>query len=137
MFILDTNILSEARRARKRRASPELLEWLASVPLLQVYISAITLFELKQGVLLAARSDPPKAAALNSWLVGSVLRAFGDRVLPVDAEVATAAAELHVPNPASFRDSLIGATAIVHQMSIVTRNVHDFERFKGVQVINP
>jgi hypothetical protein len=81
--------------------------------------------------------DPPKGEVLREWLNDSVLDAFSDRILDVDSQVAVKAAELHVPDPAPFRDALIGATAIVHGMAVVTRNAKDFERFSGLALIDP
>ena len=88
-------------------------------------------------MLLAERSDPVKGAVLRRWLDTSVAAAFDTRILAVDVAVAKRAASLHVPDPAPFRDALIGATALVHGMAVVTRNSKDFERFKGLDVVNP
>lgn len=93
--------------------------------------------ELEHGVLLAERADPPRGAILRTWLDESVARAFDTRVLPVNEAVARRAAALHVPNPAPFRDALIGATALVNRMTMVTRNTKDFDRFEGLDVLNP
>ena len=83
------------------------------------------------------RSDPAQGAVLRSWLDESVAAAFAERVLAVDEDVARRAAALHVPDPAPFRDALIGATALAHHMTVVTRNVLDFERFNSLEVVNP
>jgi predicted nucleic acid-binding protein len=88
-------------------------------------------------VLLAERRDPAQGVVLREWLDTSVATAFADRLLAVDEAVARRAAVLHVPNPAPFRDALIAATAQVHDMTVVTRNVDDFVRFDRVGVINP
>lgn len=88
-------------------------------------------------MLLAERADPKTGAVLRQWLDGSVAAAFNDRILPVDEAVARRAAALQVPDPAPFRDALIGATALVHHMAVVTRNIGDFERFATLEVINP
>ena len=101
------------------------------------FVSAITIHELEHGVLLAERSDPRSGAILRSWLDQGVPRAFHGRVLPVDETVARRAAALHVPDPAPFRDALIGATALVHRMTVVTRDVKDFERFDDLDLLNP
>jgi predicted nucleic acid-binding protein len=78
-----------------------------------------------------------QGAVLRQWLDVSVARAFAGRVLPVDESVARRAAGLHVPDPAPFRDALIGATALVHGLAMVTRNLRDFERFRGLRVVDP
>ena len=88
------------------------------------------------GVLLAERRDPSQGAHLRDWLTRQVLPAFSGRLIPVDAAVAQCSARLHVPNPRPFRDSLIAATALVHQMIVVTRNVADFESL-GLRLLNP
>jgi predicted nucleic acid-binding protein len=137
MFVLDTNVVWESRKVRSGRANRGVESWVRSVPAAGMFVSAITIHELEHGVLLAERSDPKRGAVLREWLDGSVLTAFTDRVLPVDEAVARQAARLHVPDPAPFRDALIGATALIHHMTIVTRNVHDFERFGDLEVLNP
>jgi toxin FitB len=137
MFVVDTNVVSELRKARSGKANPGVGAWIATVPAAQLFVSVITIHELEYGVLLAERSDPRQGALLREWLDRSIPQAFGDRVLPVDEAVARRAADLHVPNPVPFRDSLIGATALVHRMAVVTRNVSDFQRFAGLAVVNP
>ena len=111
--------------------------WASGVGPAQMFVSSITIHELEHGVLLVERADPDQGAVLRRWLDRSVASAFADRVLPVDEAVARRAAGLHVPDPAPFRDALIGATALVHRMTMVTRNVKDFERFEGLVVVNP
>jgi predicted nucleic acid-binding protein len=101
------------------------------------YMSAITIHELEHGVLLLERSDPDQGAVLRAWLDRSVTAAFADRVLAVDDPVARRAALLHVLDSAPFRDALIGGTALTHGMTVVTRNVKDFTRFEGLDVLNP
>lgn len=137
MFILDTNVVSELRKARTGRANPGVSAWASALPAVHLYLSVISLHELEHGVLLAERADPEKGEVLRTWLDGSVIPAFTRRVLPVDDEVAVRAAALHIPDPASFRDALIGATALVHGMTVVTRNVADFQRFESLHVLNP
>lgn len=137
MFVLDTDIVSELRKVRAGKANQGVADWASGTPSGQLFLSAITVHELAYGVLLAERSDPDQGAVLRRWLDVSVASAFDQRVLAVDETVARRAAALHVPDPASFRDSLIGATALVHQMQIVTRNVKDFARFGDLDVVNP
>ena len=137
MFVLDTNVVSELRKVRAGKANRGVADWASEVPAAQMFLSSITIHELEHGVLLAERSDPDRGAVLRTWLDQSVASAFGTRVLPVDEQVARRAAALHVPDPAPFRDALIGATALVHQMAVVTRNVKDFERFGDLDVVNP
>jgi len=137
MFVLDTNIVSELRKVRSGKANPGVATWAEQVPSAQLFISTITIHELEHGVLLMERSDPAQGALLRAWLDQSVAAAFKSRVLPVDERVARRSAALHVPDPAPFRDALIGATALVHDMTVVTRDLKDFERFDDLDVINP
>ena len=137
MFLLDTNVVSELRKAKARKANPGVTSWAEGVPAAFLFLSVISLHELEHGVLLTERRDPAQGQVLRQWLDGSVAAAFADRFLPVDERVARQAAALHVPDPAPFRDALIAATALVHSMSVVTRDVSDFSRFPGVEVHNP
>lgn len=137
MFLLDTNVVSELRKVRSGKADPQVAGWASGVASGQMFVSAITIHELEHGVLLAERADPARGRVLRSWLDGSVTAAFSDRILPVDEQVARRAAALHVPDPAPFRDALIGATALVHRMAVATRNVRDFDRFDELEVVNP
>jgi len=143
MFVLDTNVVSELRKVRSGKANRGLADWASSVPSSWLFLSSIVVHELEHGVLLAERSDPVKGAVLRRWLETSVAAAFDTRILAVDVAVAKRAASvalntsLHVPDPAPFRDALIGATALVHGMAVVTRNSKDFERFKGLDIVNP
>ncbi len=137
MFVLDTNIVSELRKVRSGKANPGVAAWAEQVPSVELFISAITIHELEHGVLLMERSDPAQGALLRAWLDQSVAAAFKSRVLPVDERIARRAAALHVPAPAPFRDALIGATALVHDMTVVTRDLKDFQRFDELDVINP
>ena len=137
MYILDTNVVSELRKVRSGKANHGLAEWVSQIPSAELFVSAITIHELEHGVLLMERSDPDQGAVLRAWLDQSVAAAFAERVLPVDERVARRAAALHVPDPAPFRDALIGATALTHGMTVVTRDLKDFERFAALDVINP
>lgn len=137
MFLVDTNVVSELRKVRSGKAAAAVADWAAELPAARLFISVITLHELEHGVLLAERADPAQGRVLRAWLDESVPAAFAERILPVDEAVARRAAGLHVPDPAPFRDALIGATALVHGMTVATRNVRDFERFAGLVVIDP
>lgn len=136
-FVLDTNVVSELRKVRSGKANPGVAAWAQKVRSVELFISAITIQELEHGVLLMERSDPTQGAMLREWLDQSVTAAFKNRVIAVDERVARSAAALHVPDPAPFRDALIGATALVHEMTVVTRDLKDFTRFDGVDVLNP
>lgn len=133
-FILDTNVVSELRKGRK--ADENVLRWVDGVPAGSLYLSAVSVLELEMGVLRKRRSDESQGDLLRTWMDQHVLRAFHGRVLPVDTTVALQCARLHVPDPKSERDALIAATALVHQMTVVTRNTRDFGA-TGVDLLNP
>lgn len=136
MFILDTNVVSELRKVRSGKADPNVARWAESANAADLYISVVTIQELDIGVLLVERRDPKQGALLRAWLSGHVLPAFTHRILPVDMAVAQRSAKLHVPNPQPLRDCLIAATALVHGMTVVTRNVGDFVA-SGVGILDP
>lgn len=102
-----------------------------------MFISVVTIHELEHAVLLAERADAAKGRLLRAWLDTSVTAAFAERIIPVDEPVARRAAAFHVPDPAPFRDALIGATALVHGLTVATRNTRDFDRFAGLDIVNP
>jgi predicted nucleic acid-binding protein len=136
MYLLDTNVVSELRPSRSHRPHAQVAAWAASVGTEQLFLSAIVLLELQIGVLRKERTDPVQARVLRKWLEEHVLPTFASRVLPVDTGVARRCAALMVPDPRSYRDALIAATALVHGMTVVTRNVGDFEA-TGVKLLNP
>jgi predicted nucleic acid-binding protein len=136
MFILDTNVVAELRKIRLGRADPYVAEWADSVDAGSLHLSAISVIELEIGILQLERKDPRQGAVLRTWLDMLVLPEFYGRIFPVDTAVAQRCAGLHVPDPRAERDALIAATALVHGMTVVTRNFADFEP-TGALVINP
>ncbi|KRG87581.1 twitching motility protein PilT [Stenotrophomonas daejeonensis] len=136
MYLLDTNVISESYKALRGRADPSVAAWLADVALAHCAISSLTLMELEIGVLRMQRRDAAQGALLRAWLEQRVIPEFSGRVLAVDAGVALRCARLHVPDPASERDALLAATALVHGLTVVTRNVADFAA-TGVPLFNP
>lgn len=136
MFLLDTNVVSELRKARAGRADKNVAAWAASASAASMFVSVITIQELEIGVLRAERRDQPQGEVLRRWLEEQVLPAFGERIIPVDAAVARRSAVLHVPDPRAVRDALIAATALVYGLAVVTRNVADFEPM-GAELIDP
>jgi toxin FitB len=136
MFLLDTNVISELRKAGDGKADANVTTWLSGEDASSFYISAITLMELEIGILRIERRDAAQGAMLRTWMDTRVLPEFSERTLPIDATVALRCARLHVPDPRAERDALIAASAIVHGMTLVTRNAPDFEA-TGVPLLNP
>lgn len=136
MFVLDTDEVSELRKVRAGKADPNVAAWSESVDAAELFVSAITIMELELGVLSIERKDATQGALLRSWLEQHVLPEFSGRTLPIDTAVAQRCARLHVPDKRGERDALIAATALVHGMTVVTRNVADFEA-TGVPILNP
>jgi toxin FitB len=136
MYLLDTNVVSELRKAKTGKVNRNVNAWAKGVSPSTLFLSVISILELEIGILLIERRDRSQAAILRSWMEDHVLPAFSGRILAVDTPVARRCAALHVPTPCSDRDSLIAATAMVHGMTVVTRNVSDFEP-TGVTIINP
>jgi toxin FitB len=136
MYLLDTNLVSELRKIRSGKADPNVARWADGVDAGSLYLSSISIMELEMGVLLIERRDAVQGSILRAWFEHRVLEEFDGRVLVIDTAVARRCATLHVPDPRSERDALVAATALVHGMAIVTRNVNDFTS-TGVPVVNP
>jgi len=134
MFLLDTNIISELRRPE--RANRNVVAWASTIPAASFFLSTISILEIELGALSIARKDTAQGAILRAWIDGQILPRFEGRILPIDTAVAQRCARLHVPNPRAERDALIAATAMVHGLTVVTRNVADF-RSIGVALLNP
>ena len=134
MFLIDTNVISESRKVASGRAAPGVVAWLKATEPGTTFLSAMSLFELELGVVRAERRDADQGARLRRWLDQVVKPGFAGRVLPMDAEVAALCAGLHVPDPVSERDGWIAATALVHGLTLVTRNAKDFEATGVVQL---
>ena len=136
MYLLDTNVVSELRKVRTGKADARVTAWAHVTPASEMFLSAISVLELELGLLLVERRDRAQATLLRVWLDQHVLPAFDGRILPVDTAVARHCAKLHVPDPRAERDALIAATALVHGLTVVTRNVSDFET-TNVGLLNP
>jgi toxin FitB len=134
MFLLDTNVISELRRPE--RADANVRMWASVTPAESHWISVVTVLELERGTLLMERRDALQGAILRRWLEHEVLRSHTVRLLTVDAVIARACAKLHVPDPRPERDALISATALVHGLTVVTRNTANFAPM-GVALFNP
>ena len=134
MFLLDTNVISELRRPE--RADSNVVAWAGANSAVSFFLSAISILEIELGALLIARRDVAQGAVLRTWIDDQILPRFEGRILAVDTAVAQRCARLHVPDPRSERDALIAATAMVHGLTVVTRDVADFEPM-GVALLNP
>jgi predicted nucleic acid-binding protein len=136
MYLLDTNVVSELRKVAAGKADRRVAAWANAVPAATLFLSVVTIQELEIGVLLVERRDRRQGKILRAWLDAHVLPAFTDRILDVDVRVARRSAALHVPDPCPIRDGLIAATALVHDLTLVTRDIGDFER-TGARILDP
>nr|WP_280924895.1 MULTISPECIES: type II toxin-antitoxin system VapC family toxin [unclassified Ciceribacter] len=133
---MDTNVVSELRKIGDGKADPRVVAWIEAEDASLFYVSAITILELERGVLGVQRRDARQGARLRSWLDDHVRPEFAGRILPIDDAVATRCAHLYIPDRRNEADALIAATALVHGMTVVTRNVKDFEG-TGVVIVDP
>ena len=131
-YLLDTNVLSDARR----QTFPELNAWLAGQVRADLTISVVSLLEIERGILRVERRDVVAGQHLRAWLESEIVPAFSGFTLPIDSSVARTAAGLHVPDPIPEMDALIAATAIIHDLTLVTHNTKDFER-TGIRLLDP
>ncbi|HCU05769.1 MAG: twitching motility protein PilT [Gammaproteobacteria bacterium GWE2_42_36] len=136
MYILDTNVVSELRKAKSSKSNKNVIQWAKNIPISALFLSVITILELETGILLLERRDKLQGSILRSWLNTHLLPAFSERILPLDVTIAQCCAKLHVPDPRSDRDAIIAATGLVHDMTVVTRNISDFDK-TGVKTLNP
>ena len=132
-FLIDTNIISEIRK--KARCDQHVAAWYASIDEGELYLSVLVTGAIRRGIELARRRDPAKADALERWL-DQVDTAFGDRILPIDRDVAEAWGRMNAERPIPVIDGLLAATAQQHSLTIVSRNVSDFIG-AGMVVISP
>lgn len=135
-YLLDTNVISELRKARSRLIDPGVSAWTDTVDAGDMFLSVITLMEIEKSIAQVARRDIRQASTLRNWFETAVLVEFSDRILPFDAEAARYCARLHIPDQRSANDAIIAAIAWQHDMVVVTRNVKDFTGM-GAQLINP
>ena len=133
-FLLDTNVISELRRPE--RATPAVVKWVGSQAEDALFCSVVSILELETGALRTLRHDNLQGTMLRTWIDEKVLPRFGGTIISIDTAIALKCASLHVPNPPSDRDAFIAATALVHGLTVVTRNTRDFEP-TGVKLFNP
>jgi predicted nucleic acid-binding protein len=136
MYLLDTNVVSELRKARSGRMDENVLRWSGTVSPGELFLSAISVLELEIGIRQMERRDEKQGEALRSWFREAVLPTFENRILAVDVRVAQCCAGFNFPDPRPDRDGLIGATASVHGFVLVTRNIRDFAGM-GIALLDP
>ncbi len=134
MFLLDTNVVSELRRPE--RADANVRAWASNTPAALCALSVVTLLELERGIMLMERRDAMQGAILRRWLETEIVTPLAGRILAIDVAVARQCASLHVPDPRPERHALIAATALAYGLTVVTRNIADFEPM-GVALLNP
>ena len=134
MYLLDTNVLSELRKAP---ANPRVKNWVDVQEKTALFISVVSMLEIRRGICkLELRGDFTQATIFTNWLQRQIQPAFAGRILSVDQDVALRAAVLPWSDPSDYRDALIAATALTRGATVVTRNVRHFEE-TGVQILNP
>lgn len=134
MYLLDIVMVSAMRRPEHNPVQVD--RWVTATPLESCFVSAITLVEIEYGILRLARRDMRQASGLRRWFEETMRPSFAGRILPIDEPVAIACAALHVPDPRPERDALIAATAMVHGLTVATRNTRDFARFP-LRLVDP
>lgn len=131
-YLIDSNILSELRKPKRVE---QVAAWFRAAPPSTLFTSVLVMAELRRGSLLIRRRDPVSADKLDDW-ISDLWAAFEDRVLPVSSAVADRWADLMVPNPVPVIDGLLAATALAHDLTLVTRNTKDVAR-TGVKILDP
>ena len=135
-YLLDTNVVSELRKIGDGKADANVVAWVSREDATSFFLSAITILELERGILGVQRRDARQGARLRTWLDSHVRPEFAGRIVAVDEVVATRCAHLHIPDRRNEVDALIAATALVHGLTVVTRNVKDFEG-TGAFIVDP
>jgi predicted nucleic acid-binding protein len=133
MYVLDTNVVSALRRPDRE---PLVADWARTVPLVDQYVTALTVAEIERGVVRKEQTDPAQGTILRRWLAGHVLPGFAGRVLPFDLPAARILVRYPVPEHALYDDAQIAAVAEAHGMTVVTRNLRHFTPL-GVRVFSP
>lgn len=135
-YILDTNVISEFRKAASDRCHPRVKDWVENVDPEEMYLSVITIMELEVGYLSLRRRDQLQALRVKAWISDYIPRVFRGRILVFDDAVALVCAGLHVPDKRPERDAIIAATALHYDLTVVTRNTRDFIG-TGARLLNP
>ncbi|MFF2322904.1 type II toxin-antitoxin system VapC family toxin [Agrobacterium sp. NPDC058088] len=135
-YLLDTNVVSELRKVGDGKADPNVTAWIGAHDARDMCISAITVLELERGILSVQRRDIAQGSRLRAWMDGRVRPEFAERTIVIDDAVATRCAHLHIPDRRNEADAIIAATALVHGLAVVTRNIQDFQG-TGLVLVDP
>lgn len=136
MYLLDTNVISEIRLIAKNKAHPNVAKWVKSQDVDKFFLNSVIMMELEKGILLKYRRDPAQAKILETWFKTVIIPNFKERTFIIDNHIAEICATLHIPDKKADNDAWIGATAIAHDLILVTRNVDDFVGMP-VKIFNP
>lgn len=136
MYLLDTNVVSELRKKTANQQSENVRTWASSVPAHTMYLSVITILELELGILQIENKDSRQGKMLRNWLEQKAIPSFENRIISIDTKIARRCAQLNYPDPKSERDALFAATALVHGLTVITRNGSDFNSDE-ISLINP
>lgn len=134
MYLIDTDVISALRR--RHLVEPRVLAWFDATADIDMFLSSVTLLEIEYGAVLRRHRDEAQGRLFIDWIRRLILPSFSGRIIAFDANAALRCAALHVPDPRPERDAMIAATALVHGLTVVTRNVMDFAPM-GVQIFNP
>lgn len=135
-YLLDTNVVSELRKVGDDKADPNVTAWVSAQDSRDLYISAVTVLELERGILSIQRRDIAQGSRLRAWMDDRVRPEFAERIISIDDAIATRCAHLHIPDRRNEADAIIAATALVHGLVVVTRNIQDFQG-TGVVLVDP
>ena len=136
MYLLDTNLISEIRKMPKGKCGQGVEQWVKTTSQNLMFTSAVVLMELERGILAMERKDMAQGTMLRTWFEKDVLPAFQSKILSVNEQTAHICAKLHIPDHAHENDAWVAASAIQHNLVLVTRNTDDFAR-TGVRLLNP
>jgi predicted nucleic acid-binding protein len=132
-YLVDTNVISEVRKGP--RCDKSVMSWWMGIPPESIFLSVLTIGEIRKGVENIRRRDGRSASALESWLL-QIIRHFRDQILPIELEIVEEWGWMSIPNPLPVVDGLLAATAKVRGLTLVTRNIADMER-ADVSLLNP
>ncbi|MDP8101626.1 type II toxin-antitoxin system VapC family toxin [Phocoenobacter atlanticus] len=136
MFLLDTNLISEIRKIKQGKANPNVVDWFKNNSIEDFYTNPTVLMEIQRGILRKKYKDPKQFTALTNWYQNNVLKMLNGRILNITPKTAEICAKLHIPDPSPENDAWIAASAIEHNLILVTRNTKDFEGL-GIKLFNP